>query len=353
MARPSKIWFRKDTGWWMITIGSQKVRLAKGRENRKAAEQKFHELMIVRHTSPDADTARVADLVEAFLDSAKKNCAEDTYRNYRFYGQSFAEVCGKHAVSDLKPFHITAWVNGKPWNNTTERNARRVAKRALNWAKEEGLIASNPLDGMKCPPANTRKRALTDTEFRTIIAASHGNLRILFWALRQTGARPSELRKLEWSEVRADRLVLTKHKTEKKTHKARVIYLTPAMQRLMQFLRKRSTSKYPFVNTRGVAWTTNAIRLAMCRIKEKCNLPDDVCSYLIRHTFGTFAVMNGLNASEVAELMGHTSTQMIDRVYVHLADQVHHLQSAVCRATRPPSMPPAIDRRSDGQNQSP
>lgn len=78
----------------------------------------------------------------------------------------------------------------------------------------------------------------------------------------------------------------------------------------------------------------------MTRIKVKHQLPSDVCSYLIRHTFGTFAVMNGLNASEVAELMGHTSTEMIDRVYVHLADQESHLQSAIERATRPITQPP-------------
>jgi hypothetical protein len=44
MARPNKIWFRKDAGWWMVTIDGKKLRLAQGRENRKLAEQKFHEL---------------------------------------------------------------------------------------------------------------------------------------------------------------------------------------------------------------------------------------------------------------------------------------------------------------------
>jgi hypothetical protein len=43
MARPSKIWFRKDTGWWMVTLAEKKIRLTEGRSSRKLAEQKFLE----------------------------------------------------------------------------------------------------------------------------------------------------------------------------------------------------------------------------------------------------------------------------------------------------------------------
>ncbi len=287
MPRPNKVWFRKDTGWWMVTIAGKKVRLAQGRKNKKAAEKKFHELMIARHESPDVADARVADLIEAFLGFAQKRYAADTYRNYRFYGQKFAEACGQRSVSELKPFHVTKWIDRHPWNETSERNARRVAHRVMTWAKEEGLIAANPLAGMKSPRAKTRQRALTEQEFRTLVAASHGRLRIFFWALRMTGARPSELRRLQWEHVRDDRWVLQEHKTGNKTRKARVIYLTPAMQRLMKFLRDRSISKFVFVNTRGRPWTSNALRLAMGRIRKRHALADDVCTYLVRHTFGT------------------------------------------------------------------
>jgi len=44
MARSNKIWFRKDVGWWMVTLGGAKTRLVEGKKNRKLAEDKFHEL---------------------------------------------------------------------------------------------------------------------------------------------------------------------------------------------------------------------------------------------------------------------------------------------------------------------
>ena len=33
MGRPNKIWFRKNTGWRMVTLGGEKVRLIQGRDN--------------------------------------------------------------------------------------------------------------------------------------------------------------------------------------------------------------------------------------------------------------------------------------------------------------------------------
>lgn len=67
MPRPNKVWFRKDIGWWMVTINGKKVRLAKGISQKQEAERKFHELMAVRHESPENLDPRVVDLIESFL----------------------------------------------------------------------------------------------------------------------------------------------------------------------------------------------------------------------------------------------------------------------------------------------
>ena len=48
MPRPNKVWFRKEVGWWMVTLAGEKVRLAQGKANKKQAEQKLHELLAVR-----------------------------------------------------------------------------------------------------------------------------------------------------------------------------------------------------------------------------------------------------------------------------------------------------------------
>jgi len=318
MPRLNRIWFRRDTGWWMVTLAGKKVRLAEGRANRKLAEQKFHEFKAVTAQAPDAPTARVADVLEAFLAWAHRHLTSETLRNLTWYGQMFAEHSGYLLASELKPIHLTRWIDGKKWGPTTE-----------------GVLAANPLKGMKCPRANVRQRALSGSEFKTLLRHSDRDFKVLLFALRETGCRPKEARLLRWTDVREDRWVLAQHKTAHQTGRARVIFLTRPMQKLMRLLRASTNSEFVFVNARKKPWTVNAMRLRIKRIKSKTNLAKDVCAYLLRHAWGTHAILNGVDPITVAACMGHSSLEMISRVYVHLADKHDHLQEAMERARRP------------------
>jgi integrase len=42
-----------------------------------------------------------------------------------------------------------------------------------------------------------------------------------------------------------------------------------------------------------------------------------------------------VDVATVAELMGHTSLEMVSTVYLHLADEHKHLHDAVEKATKP------------------
>jgi integrase len=335
MSRPNKIWFRKDVGWWMVTLAGEKIRLAQGKESRKAAEQKFHELMASRSQAPESPNARVADVIEAFLAWTKVHRSSETNRNYISYGQGFSEHSGYMQTSELKPIHVTRWVDENGWTQTTERNARRSIYRAFSWACEEGILTRNPLQGMKCPRAKARGRFMSDSEYRTLLKHSDLDFKTLLFALKETGCRPKEARVLRWEQVRDDRWVLEEHKTAYKVEKPRVIYLTTPMRKMMNVLRRRSTGSQVFLNSRKKPWTCNAVRLRIARLKTKLNLPDDLCAYMLRHAFGTNAILNGVDVATVAELMGHTSLEMVSRVYLHLADQHTHLNAAVDKATRP------------------
>ena len=139
--------------------------------------------------------------------------------------------------------------------------------------------------------------------------------------------------------VQKDRCVLPKHKTVKKTGKPRVIRLSDRMQRRLRQLKQRSASQYVFVNSRGKPWTQNALRLQVDRIVRRQGLARDVCAYMIRHTFATWSIISGMDAATVAELMGHGDTEMIIKVYGHLAEQSSHMQGAANRAGKFPSRP--------------
>jgi integrase len=334
MPRPNSIWFRKDTGWWMVTLAGEKVRLAKGRASRKHALQKFHELMAVRPEAPESVTARVADVIEAFLAANRGRLSAETMRKYDWYGQAFAEHSGFVLARELKPHHVTAFVNEKGWGATTEYNARRSLFRMFSWACEEGLLSANPLRGMKRPKPAPRGRGQSEAEFRTMLRGEKsGRFKRLLFALWSTGCRPKEARTLRWENVLEDRWVLPDHKTVHKTRTPRVVYLNAAMRKLMKVVRRDAPGDHVFTNTYGEPWTGNAIRLRVQRLKKTLGLKSDVCAYLIRHAFGTNAIVNGVDVATVAELMGHRDLEMVSSVYLHLASQPGHLAQAVERAT--------------------
>jgi integrase len=70
----------------------------------------------------------------------------------------------------------------------------------------------------------------------------------------------------------------------------------------------------------------------MQRLRKKLNLRNNLCAYELRHAFGTYGIVRGVDIATLAELMGHRDTTMISRVYGHLADQTDHLAAAVVKA---------------------
>jgi integrase len=370
VARPHKIWFRRQTGWWMVKINGVQTKLARGKDNKREAEIKFHELMSQAARAPESATARTADVIEAFLRHSRIHLAPDTHRVNKYYCQLFAEYCGQVPARELRPFHVTNWINAmlsperierqradmkqkraraedkgrvggdaRAWGETTIYNAKKAAFRVFSWAKEEGILPENPLKGMPRPKPTPRQRAITEEEFWHMYEYAGGPFRDYLLALFLTGARPKEVRELRWPQVRDGKWILDEHKTRKSTGKKRVIVLSAVMREMMDRLRAATASEFVFLNTEGQPWTMNAVRLQVMRLKAKLGMAEDVCAYLLRHGFGTRAILNGVDPSTLMELMGHTSLEMISRVYVHLADQHQHLKDAVEKVTDLSSMP--------------
>jgi integrase len=289
---------------------------------------------------PRATVAAVCDL---FLDWCHRHSAPRTYQWYRDFLQDFCAHCGKMPVTDLKPFHVTRWLDRHAGWRSARRCAVVAVKRALNWAADEGLIEANPVKKLRKPPAAARSRLLTAGERRQIADAyPEGDpFRDFLVALQETGARPGEVAAVTSAHVdlAAGTWTFAKHKTAKRTKVPlpRVVILTPAMIDLTRRLLGQVPPGTPlFRNKKGKPWDRNAIRCRFRRIRAKLGLGGDLVAYLYRHSFVTDALENGVGLAQVAELVGHTTTEMIMRHYEHLRERREHLRTAAIKATRPP-----------------
>jgi integrase len=128
--------------------------------------------------------------------------------------------------------------------------------------------------------------------------------------------------------------VLSEHKTKKKTGKPRLVYLTPAMLELTRKLMERYPTGPLFRNSRGKPWTRNAIRCRFRNLRVKLPHLKGVVSYTYRHSFVTDALENGVGVAQVAELLGHTSTDMVMQHYQHLRETREHLKQVAVQATQ-------------------
>jgi integrase len=84
--------------------------------------------------------------------------------------------------------------------------------------------------------------------------------------------------------------------------------------------RHTDPDRHVFLNSRGGAFTRNALACWTGRVKRRTGLALDCRLYGLRHAYGTAAVATGINLKICAELMGHVTTRMMDIYAGHVGE---------------------------------
>ncbi|MCA9235863.1 MAG: tyrosine-type recombinase/integrase [Planctomycetales bacterium] len=315
----------------MTTIDGRQHLLAKGKKNKRAAQLALADLLSVTVEKPGAADPTVLTICEQFLDWAESHLSARTYRDKHWFLEGFCCAYGRLRVSELRPFHVDQWISGKPsWRSfNTKANAIRDVKRVFSWAVEKGLIGKNPITSLKQPRRTPRRDLLSDTAYCRIRRAAPKRVKRVLFVLKYTGARPSEIFGLRWSDVFDDHLILHEHKTSHATGTARKIFLPRRVRQLMRAMRSRATTGAVFLNSRSEPWNTNSFQLALNRLRKKLGVKEPVYAYGLRHRFAHRGLTSGLNTATVSALMGHRDTTMVSRVYGHLNENHEYLQDAL------------------------
>jgi integrase/recombinase XerC len=81
-----------------------------------------------------------------------------------------------------------------------------------------------------------------------------------------------------------------------------------------------------FISRRGRSrMTTDAIDDALHRIVQNAGLDDDVTAHVLRHTYATVKIRNGVDIVSVAQLMGH---ERLDTTRVYTRPSEADLEAA-------------------------
>jgi len=282
-------------------------------------------------------------LADQFFACITVTNAPGTVAYYRRHVERFLEHVGEIPISELKPPALIAW--GRSWHQV------QAVQRLFNWAvNEAGLLEQSPFRRVKRPRLGRRKRTLQRGQVVELLRRAGPRFRAYLLALRETIARPQEIRALTWEDLHAvdgqgDAIaalaqggaffVLHKHKAQALAadpDRPRILLISPRLGRLLARLASvRCSAQGPiFLRDDGAAWTNNAVRLRMRRLRRRCGLHPDargenIVCYTFRHTGATRATSLGVRDRQLAELMGHTTTRMTAR-YQHL--ETAHLREA-------------------------
>lgn len=289
-------------------------------------------------------------LTSQFLKWSTVTLKPGTVRSYQHHLRRFLWTTKNKQVRNLRPMHLTTAM--RSWHDW------QAVQRMFHWAVDEaGLLKRNPFAKVRAPGRNQRKRILTPQEVQRFIRRCRPRPRAFLLALRETFARPQEVRALRWDDLQAEqpatpvnqalatgRAVFVLHDFKDRAKRTnpdlpRVLLVTRRLGRLL--LRLRGQDATPegavFKNSRGLPWTKNAVRCLMRRLRKRLGFERDkrgehVVAYTFRHSGATLAASKGIVDRVLADLLGHVETRTTSR-YLHL--NVGHIREALKRMDPP------------------
>ena len=286
----------------------------------------------------------VAAVCDRFLDHAQKHNEPGTYLWYKSYLDDLcnhkdldAGSLGLLPATELRPFHISRWLDAHDGWKTGRGCAIRAVKRPFCWAEGEGIMSPNPIKKLAREPVPSRGRLLTREQRKEILMAIKDEpFRLFVEAMQESGCRPSEVARVTAGDVNLDAgvWILKVHKTAKKTKKVRTVYLSPRLLEITRQLVQKHPDGPLFRGPRqGKPFTKHGICSRFRRLRQKLPHLKDAIAYAYRASFTTDALQNGVGVAQVAELLGHQSTEMVMRHYSHIRERTEYMREVAKKAT--------------------
>jgi integrase len=208
----------------------------------------------------------------------------------------------------------------------TARRTLGLASAIFSFAVGEELLLTNPCLGIDKGQDGTRDTIVEDADGHTRLFRALDNPLIPRAAadairlIALTGARRGEIVGLTWGSVdlRNGRLVIqrTKHKTGRKTGKAKVIPLPARAQEIIAAIKAGKPDEFVIRSAKKGARID--LKKIWVRVRASAGLPADLTMHGLRHTIASHLAMDGASGPQIKQAMGHASIKTSER-YIHFS----------------------------------
>jgi integrase len=266
---------------------------------------------------------------------------------------------GRRKLKDLSTTDIRRFYRKKRDEGLSNRSLEYIhttLRKALEDAKNDGIITRNPTDGVKPhkTPQGTAKesKALDPIQVRALLSAASGDRwEALYVIALHTGLRRGEALGLLWEDVDLEEATLSVKrsldidgtlKTPKNPASRRTLKLTPRALAALKAHKVRQNEErlragdvwedhnLVFPNTVGRAMNAgNFYRRDFKPLFERVGLADERFTFhSLRHTFATTLAAKGVHPSTAQKMLGHSDIRMTLAIYTHATDEMQDAATA-------------------------
>lgn len=213
----------------------------------------------------------------------------------------------------------------------TVRNINQVISSAMDFAKDQKLIAANPTDGCALPKLEHQEMKTLPVEQLTsfLREAKETGVFEMYYIELATGLRRGELLGLKWEDINLEQGSLRIQRqicridgeiveAPLKTKNAyRTLPLSAdAVEVLREQRRKSGSSAYVFPSPTGGPVSPDSVLHMLHRVLKRAGLPK-VRFHDLRHTFTSNLLSSGAAPKDVQELLGHSDVSTTMNIYAH------------------------------------
>ena len=214
----------------------------------------------------------------------------------------------------------------------TVRNIHQVISSAMDFARNQKLIAINPTDGCALPKLEHQEMKTIPVEQLAsfLREAKDSGVFEMYYIELATGLRRGELLGLKWEDLdleqgtlrvqrQVDRINGEVVEAPLKTKNSyRTISLGADAVGILEEQRKKcGSSPYVFPSPTGGPISPDSVLQMLHRVLKRAGLPK-VRFHDLRHTFATVALQNGVDIKTVSGMLGHYSAGFTLDTYAHV-----------------------------------
>ncbi|MHA1791385.1 MAG: site-specific tyrosine recombinase/integron integrase, partial [Promethearchaeota archaeon] len=274
--------------------------------------------------------ASIKDIIEDFLVTKKieEGRSDNTIKAYKHDLSIFFEFMLSYcrvthysleSLNSIKTIHVRRFLMYLDDRNYSKQGiARKIAtlKSFFNHAIFMSYISTNPTERIRSPKISKSEylpKFLTHEEIQKILEHAKKHLwiqdYILLRLLYATMCRVSEVCNIKIKDIDFNRgIILVKGKGNKERW-------VPLDDNTLELIKKviipvRSNLNDPlFINSRGRAIQPRVIQTMFQKIKKDLKFPEEkrITPHVFRHTGATMLRRNGMDISELQDLLGHAS----------------------------------------------